>query len=153
MYIHTMKAVVDPAAVEDMAGCFCLAMRKAARAVTRYYDRALRAHGLRATQLSILVAASQRDSIPSTRMAQVLGLDRTTLLRNVRPLVRRRLLEVSQDHHSHRTEVRATTAGRALLRRLYPDWKRAQGQTLKGLKGAGWTRGLEALGQVVRSGR
>ena len=136
-----------------MAGCVCLALRKAAREVTRYYDRALRAHRLRATQLSILVAASQAGPVLLSRMAEVLGMDRTTLLRNVRPLVRRRLLTASLDADSRRTEIRATVAGRALLRRLYPDWKKAQERAIRSLKGSGWAKGLDALGQVVRAAR
>lgn len=153
VYIHTVRGGVAPEVVEEMTGCVCLSLRKAARAVTQFYDRALRSHRLRVTQLSILVGASRFGVVPLAKLAQVLGMDRTTLLRNVRPLVRRRLLEVSPAADSRRTEIRATAAGRALLGRVYPEWKRAQGQALKSLQGSDWSRRLEALGQGLRSAK
>jgi len=152
VYIHSMREVA-PAAVEEMGGCVCLALRKAARAVTQFYDRALKAHRLRVTQLPILVAASQHGSVPLAKLAQILGMDRTTLLRNVRPLVRRRLLEVSLGADSRRTEIRATSAGRALLARLYPEWRTAQDRALKSLRGLDWSRSLEALSEGLRSAK
>ena len=148
-----MKAQVDSAKVDEMATCVGFTLRKAARAVTQYYDRALRAHRLRVTQLPILVAASQHGSIPLGKLAPTLGMDRTTLLRNVRPLARRRLVEVSPEADSRRTEIRATAAGRALLARVYPDWKKAQDRALKSLQGSAWSRSLETLAEVVRSAR
>jgi DNA-binding MarR family transcriptional regulator len=148
-----MGAEVHPGKVEEMTGCVCHALRKATRTATQFYDRALRAHRLRVTQLSILVGASLHGSVPLGRLAEALGMERTTLLRNVRPLVRRRLLELSPSADSRRTEVRATASGRALLERVYPDWKRAQDRALKSLQGSDWARSLEALGEGLRSAR
>lgn len=148
-----MKAPADSAKVDEMSRCVGFTLRKAARAVTQYYDRALRAHRLRVTQLPILVAASQNGSIPLGKLAQALGMDRTTLLRNVRPLARRRLVEVAPEADSRRTEIRATADGRALLARVYPDWKKAQDRALKSLQGSDWSRSLETLADVVRSAR
>jgi DNA-binding MarR family transcriptional regulator len=146
-----VKVEATPAAVKEMSGCVCFALRKTARAVTQFYDRALKAHRLRATQLPVLVEVSQQQgSVPLAKLAPVLGMDRTTLLRNVRPLVRRRLVEVSLAPESRWTEIRATSAGRALLARVYPDWKRAQAQALKSLQGSDWSRSLDALGQAMR---
>jgi DNA-binding MarR family transcriptional regulator len=136
-----------------MRDCVCFALRKATRAVTQFYDHALKAHRLRVTQLSILVAASLHGSAPLAELAEVLGMDRTTLLRNVRPLVRRRLLKVSPAADSRRTEIRATASGRALLGRVYPDWKRAQDRALKSLEGSDWARSLETLGEGLRSAK
>jgi DNA-binding MarR family transcriptional regulator len=153
VYIHTMRDALAPERVEEMAGCVCFRLRKTVRAMTQFYDRALKAHRLRITQLPILVAASQHGAVPLAKLAQVLGMDRTTLLRNVRPLVRRRLLNVSQAAASPRTEVRATPAGRALLARVYPDWRKAQDRSLASLEGLGWSESLEALGSAARSAR
>ena len=143
-----MRRAAPPGSIDEMAGCVCFALRKTARGLTRFYDRALRAHRLRATQLSILVAACQGESAALGRMAERLGMDRTTLLRNVRPLVRRRLLEVSRDADSGRTEVHLTETGRALLEHAYPDWKKAQERALESLKGSEWSKSLKALGDV-----
>ena len=139
------------AELEEMSRCACLALRRTARIITQFYDAALRPHGLRATQFPILVAASQREVAPLAALAEKLGMERTTLLRNVRPLARRELVEVSTPAGSRRTEIRITPAGRALLARAYPAWKRAQTQTLRGLEGAGWSRAQEALAKAMRN--
>ena len=129
----------------------CFALRRAARAATQFYDHALKRHQLRITQLPILVAASGHGPVPLAMLAQKLGMDRTTLLRNVRPLVRRRLVSVGPAANSRRTEVRETAGGRALLARVYPEWKRAQEQTLQSLEGFDWSRSLETLSKMARA--
>jgi DNA-binding MarR family transcriptional regulator len=142
----------EAAAAEEMTGCACHALRKAAREVTRFYDRALKPHRLRVTQLPILVAASQQGAVLIADLADALAMDRTTLLRSVRPLARRRLVQVAQSADSRRTEIRATAGGRALLRRVYPGWKKAQQRALASLPGRDWPR-LEALGRRLRSAK
>lgn len=142
--------VPSPAHLQEMTGCVCFALRRTTRAVTQFYDAALRPHRLRATQFPILVAASLLGPVPLAPLAETLGMDRTTLLRNVRPLVRRRLLDVAPAADSRRTEIRATAAGRALLARVYPEWKRAQARALQSLEGLDWSRSLERLSQVAR---
>jgi predicted transcriptional regulator len=67
----------------------------AARAVTRTYDRALRPSGLRSTQFSILVAASVAGGIPLHRLAKILGLERTTLTRNLAAIEREGLIQIA----------------------------------------------------------
>ncbi len=141
----------SPADLREMSGCVCFGLRRATRAVTQFYDSALKPHRLRATQLPILVAASRQESAPLAPLAQELGMDRTTLLRNVRPLVRRRLVNVAPAADSRRTEIRATAAGRALLARVYPDWRRAQRQALQSLEGSDWSRSLDTLSRMARS--
>jgi DNA-binding MarR family transcriptional regulator len=142
---------LSPADLKEMNGCVCFALRRATRAVTQFYDRALKRHRLRATQFPILVAASGQESVPLADMAGELGMDRTTLLRNVRPLVRRRLVRVEPAADSRRTEIRATAAGHALLARVYPDWKRAQVQALQSLEGLEWSRSLDTLSRMART--
>jgi DNA-binding MarR family transcriptional regulator len=141
----------SPADLLEMSGCVCFALRRATRAVTQFYDRALKPHRLRATQFPILVAATSQESVPLAPLAQGLGMDRTTLLRSVRPLIRRGLVRVAPAADSRRTEIRATAAGRTLLARVYPDWKRAQAQALRSLEGLDWSQGLDTLSRMARS--
>jgi DNA-binding MarR family transcriptional regulator len=148
-----MKAGLSAAAIAEMDGCVCFALRRAARTLTRFYDRAFRPHRLRATQFPILVAAYKHGTAPLAALAERLEMDRTTLLRNVRPLARRRLVEVSLGADSKRTEIRATPAGRALVVRLYPEWKKAQVHALEALGDQDLSRSLDALGAMVRSAR
>ena len=69
-------------------------LRRASRAVTQLYDGALQASGLKATQFTLLVAAARLKAAPVSRMAEVLVMDRTTLTRNLKPLVKDGLLAV-----------------------------------------------------------
>ena len=142
----------SPAALREMQGCVCFALRRTSRVVTQFYEAALRPHRLRATQFPILVAASEEQALPLAPLAESLGMDRTTLLRNVRPLVRRGLLDVVTPSGSRRTLVRATAAGRALLARVYPAWRRAQARALRSLEGVDWPGTLDALSRLPRSG-
>ena len=66
----------------------CHKVRMAARFITRAYDDILRPVGLRATQLSVLVAVAIDGAISITELAKFLGMDRTTLTRNLSPLVK-----------------------------------------------------------------
>jgi DNA-binding MarR family transcriptional regulator len=125
------------AQLHDMTGCACLALRRAARAVTQMYDRALRSYRLRVTQLPILVAAARHRAVPLALLAEELGMDRTTLLRNVRPLARRGLVKIGTEAKSRRTVIRSTAAGRALVARVYPAWRKAQQELLRAA-GPGW---------------
>ena len=118
---------------EILATCACLQLRKAARRVTQLYDRALRPVGLRATQLPVLMTLSARPVLPITVLAQSLVLDRTTLSRNLTPLVRRGLVEVDSDGgRTH--EVKLTAKGHAVMARAIPLWARAQAQVMEHLQ-------------------
>ena len=81
---------------EVLATCACLQLRKATRVVTQLYDGALRPIGLRSTQLPILVTLAAHGPLSMTDLAESLVLDRTTLIRTLRPLQRRGLIEVSR---------------------------------------------------------
>lgn len=152
MCIFTLVRDAPPTSeqLQEMSGCVCFALRRTARLVTQLYDAALRPHRLRATQFPILVAGSRREEIPLPELAAWLGMDRTTLLRNARPLARRKLLEVVPEGGSRRTLVRVTPAGRALLARAYPAWKNVQDRVLAGVPGPAWSRNLQGLTEAAR---
>jgi len=65
-------------------GCACWRLRQASRAVTRHYERALRGRGLRATQFSLLALLTQTGPLTVSELAAKLGVERTTLTRNLR---------------------------------------------------------------------
>ena len=66
-----------------VADCACEGLRRAARAVSKVYAGALTGLGLTPTQLAILVATRLHGSLPLSRLARGLGLDRTTLYREI----------------------------------------------------------------------
>src|SRR3954465_9214638 len=65
------------------AGCFCLASRQAARKITRLYDSCMQESGIRATQFTILSQLMLRGVMPLGKLAGFLGMERTTLTRNL----------------------------------------------------------------------
>ena len=67
----------------ECADCLCLASRRAARRITRVYDRELRPYGLRVTQFTVLVMLSLRGALTISELAKALGAERTTLTRNL----------------------------------------------------------------------
>jgi DNA-binding MarR family transcriptional regulator len=97
-----------------------------ARAVTRLYDDALRPTGLRTTQFSVL--ARLDDEGPSTlgRLARRLVLERTSLGRELDPLVSRGLVEVIPGEDRRTRVASLTETGRELLRDAYPLWRSVQ---------------------------
>jgi DNA-binding MarR family transcriptional regulator len=110
---------------EAAATCICYKTRMAARAVTRTYDRALRSTGLRVTQFTILVAASVAGGVPLGRLARILGLERTTLTRNLSVLEREGLIRTINLDGRTRNVLIAPT-GKSRLNAALPQWNRAQ---------------------------
>ena len=149
----TTRQTPTGAELEDFQDCLCLALRRTTRLVTQRYDAALRPFGLRATQLPILTAAATGDGVRLAPLAESLGMDRTTLLRNVRPLVRRRLVDVRRAAGHRHDELRATAKGRALLARIYPAWRGVQDEMRAQVADSGWRLALRDLGQAVRHHR
>ena len=103
--------------------CACQKVRMAARAITRAYDKALRPTGLRSTQITILVAASVAGGIPLHRLADILGLERTTLTRNLAAIERDGLIRiVSVDGRTR--NVLVSPDGAARLKKALVLWIR-----------------------------
>ncbi len=106
--------------------CHCLAARRRARAITRHYEAKLRRHGLRATQFSILAALALAGPMPTGRLAELLGLERTTLTRSAALLERRGWLRGDRSEDGRERPLRLTASGRRKLESAYESWKAAQ---------------------------
>jgi DNA-binding MarR family transcriptional regulator len=102
----------------------------AARAVTRLYDDTLRSVGLRATQLAVLAAVGGDEVVSITGLAKFMGMDRSTLTRNLAPLEREGLIRVGVEGWRRSRTVEITKKGRSRLREALPLWETAQ-QTLQ----------------------
>lgn len=104
--------------------CLCLHVQRAARALARRYDAALRPLGLSSGQFSLLMALNRPMPAGMGGVAALLGMDRTTLTANLKPLERRGLLSVVPDPKDRRGRLLALTeAGRALLIQAMPVWE------------------------------
>lgn len=136
---------------DEVAGaCACFKVRQAARLLTRIYDHALKGADLRATQFSLLVAAALGDAPTLSHLADILGMERTTLLRNLGPLERRGLIAVSPEGHRRARQVTVTQTGLQTLARALPLWRAAQ-ERLRAMMGeTDWLGFHRHLGEVNR---
>lgn len=106
--------------------CYCSALRQASRYVTSFYDQMLSGSGLRVTQFAILSRLRPRPA-SVTQLAQSMVMDRTTLARNLQPLVREQLVQVRPGEQDRRERVIELTAlGRDKVEAILPAWRRAQ---------------------------
>lgn len=113
--------------------CVCLNLRKASRAITQYYDSVLQPSGLRITQFSILIAAARAGSIPISKLANHMVINRTTLTRNLKPLQKQGLLEISTGRDLRTRFITLTSKGETVLQKALPAWQTAQQRCVKSL--------------------
>jgi DNA-binding MarR family transcriptional regulator len=107
--------------------CLCLASRRASRAITRAFDRRLRPHGIRTTQFSILVQLMEGGPSTIGDLAEALGIERTTLSRNLDVIEAHGWVTVGIDNDDARSRVVAVTrAGRRAVASALPAWREAQ---------------------------
>jgi len=129
--------------------CVCVNLRRLARATTQLYDQALAASGIKVTQYSLLCAIEREQPVPISALAAEVELDRTTLARNLAPLQRDGLIELSAVVTDKRvTEVTLTRQGRAAIARARPQWERAQQQVSQKI-GAERVQMLRALAEEL----
>ena len=122
---------MDREDLSECGACACFALRRAARGLTRFYDRQLRPGGLRATQFTLLAVLKNVGPQPLQALAELLGLERTTLTRNLQPLLARQLViaQAGDDRRVRRLSV--TPAGVQAAVAALPLWRKAQRQVEK----------------------
>jgi DNA-binding MarR family transcriptional regulator len=119
---------LNPASV----GCTCRRLRRMARLVTQLYDEALSAHDLTVAQFGLMSTIAEHRTregkdISIGALANAIGLDPTTLNRNLNTLQRDKLVEVRPDQKDRRVRAIALTlAGRQRLKAAVPAWRAAQ---------------------------
>ncbi|MCZ6601471.1 MAG: MarR family winged helix-turn-helix transcriptional regulator [Planctomycetota bacterium] len=138
---------------QDQVGpeCACFNIRRAARAITQFYDEVLRPTGLGANQLSLLTVVSHHGPLTVNRLAEAALMDRTTVTRNLKPLANQDLLRIYPGEDRREREVSLTRKGKGVLTRAYPLWKRAQARMMKGLGPQRFGRLVDDLSAVVKT--
>lgn len=117
---------IDRACLEMLSACACEALRRTSRSVTSHYQQALAGAGVRPAQLPILVATRLMGPVPVTALAAQLGLDRTTLTRNLAHLEEQDLVTTQEGDDGRVRLVVLTAAGQDLLGPAYEAWQAAQ---------------------------
>jgi DNA-binding MarR family transcriptional regulator len=126
--------------------CLCLHTQRAARALARRFDEALRPLDLTNGQFSLLMSLNRPAPPKLGSVANLLAMDRTTLTAALKPLERRKLVKVAVDKEDRRGRLLTITpAGRALLNKAFPIWKKAHAQAEKDISGMSADRLREVL--------
>ncbi|HUG34782.1 MAG TPA: MarR family winged helix-turn-helix transcriptional regulator [Anaerolineales bacterium] len=128
--------------------CVGFNVRRATRLVTQYYDKILAPSGLRSTQYSLLNVLSLVNNLRMNDLALILAMDRTTLTRNLRPLIKQGLIKVSTGSDRRTRLILLTTKGRDVMIKATPYWERAQAHITNHLGASNWDKVMGELHQI-----
>ena len=138
---------------EAATTCACFSFRKASRVVTQLFDEELAPSGLRSTQLVILLAVYINDSLSPAELADALVTDRSTLTRNLQPLIKRRLIRMNHGKDRRTRVISLTPTGVTALTEALPHWERAQNRFVEQLGPNRWKKMLTDLDAAVEKTR
>jgi DNA-binding MarR family transcriptional regulator len=130
--------------------CVMFRVRLTARAITKHYEDALRPCGLKGPQFSLLVSLSVDPGLSATDLAERMGIDRTTLVRNLDLLERDGLIATQIDGRARRKTL--TRKGETVLGEALPLWRAAQDSLVGKLGAPAWAatrKSLRALREAV----
>ena len=141
-----MSKKVDFSATEN---CVCFNLRWASRVMTKFFDAELRRHGIRPSQGTVLLSLKARESWSMAELSDWLGMERTTLVRNLRPLQRDGLVNAEGGGRGGRLELTITAKGREKIAAAMPAWRSAQRAAVKTLGEQRWSAILADLETVA----
>lgn len=132
--IHMKPTAASQKMVNAIAtNCLSVRLRLMNRMVGAVYDEALRPHGIKASQLNILVAVSAFGRVTSRQLCQVLHMGPSTLSRAVGRLKKSGWLQVRPSGEGKILKIEVTQKGFKKIEQVYPDWKKAQAKAAKAL--------------------
>lgn len=106
--------------------CYCLMLRRAASSVTDMYDKALAEYGITLNQFSIIINLNNMSMATTTELAQQIGLERSTLVRNLKSIMAMGYIENVSGENERNNHLRVTSSGRHLLKLTIPVWQSVQ---------------------------
>jgi DNA-binding MarR family transcriptional regulator len=131
-----VKKQLDMTSVEN---CTCFNVRRVSRVITQFFDAEVRRHGIRPTQTPILGALQAKSGWSMAELSEWLGMERTTLLRNLRPLQRDGLVQAKGAGRGGLVELGITAKGRTALAKTLPAWRSAQDKVVSSLGKERWS--------------
>jgi DNA-binding MarR family transcriptional regulator len=144
------KAPAKPTSLSDAsAGCVCFHLRRSARTVTQFYDHTLAPSGLRATQFTLMTVVRRTGGLPFSSLADGLGMDRTTLTRNLRPLEREGLVKIESGSDRRVRLVRLTRLGERKQSEAQPLWAKAHARITEGIGKKTWDALQKELSRTI----
>jgi len=126
--------MLDRTQIFETTRCMCLASRRAARRITRRFDRVLRPLGLRTTQFTLLAALYLGGPRSIGALAELLDAERSTVSRNLALAEEHGWVALRADDTDARTRLaRITTPGERLLQTAFPVWRNVQSELVREL--------------------
>ncbi|HEX4265340.1 MAG TPA: MarR family winged helix-turn-helix transcriptional regulator [Verrucomicrobiae bacterium] len=117
--------------------------------ITQFFDAQVRRDGLRPTQTPILRALDAKNGWSMAELSDWLGMDRTTLLRNLRPLQRDGLARAKGGGRGGLVKLEITEKGRIALTKMLPSWRSAQDKVVAILGKERWAAIISDLDEVA----
>jgi DNA-binding MarR family transcriptional regulator len=109
--------------------CNCFSNRQAARYVSQLYERHLNGAGVTSAQFTIMAAVGRKPGVQMLELADAMVMDRTTLVRALKPLQRDGLVEAAQDSaNSRAVGLYLTSTGKETLVKAGAAWRAAQAE-------------------------
>jgi DNA-binding MarR family transcriptional regulator len=146
VYIHYVKKQLDMTSVEN---CTCFNVRRISRVITQFFDAEVPRRGIRPTQTPILRALQAKNGWGMAELSEWLGMERTTLLRNLRPLQRDGLVRAKGGGRGGRIELEITAKGRTAVAKTLPAWRSAQEKVVATLGEERWSTIISDLEEVA----
>jgi DNA-binding MarR family transcriptional regulator len=113
--------------------CTCYRVRKAARALTQFYDEALAGAGATLTKMSVLTELSRTPNLSVTALGKRLGMDRTTVSRTIKPMLRDGWIASGEALDRRARDLVITDAGTEILTRCNAGWRHAESKMLRSI--------------------
>jgi len=127
----------------------CGSFRRTARALSSFYEEALRATGLRVTQLTILQVLARAGEVSQGRLGEILAMDSTSLTRTLAIMRRRGWIAERRGEDQRERLLRLSRGGAAKLKRVTPVWNEVQARLGGKLGERGWKNLLRLTNQVT----
>lgn len=135
--------------VNNITNCTNMKLRKATRLVTQAYDAEIQIAGIKSTQFTLLATLNALGNPAITKLAEVMVMDRTTLSRNIKPLINKGLVTSGSEQDLRVKQVSLTAEGRALLSEAMPHWQQIQDTVVERMGKKRWDQFLVDLDIVI----
>ena len=116
-----MKKLIQ---VRELEQCTCFNLRKMARELTNNYNNSLKSYGVNSTQIPILALINIYSQIETSKIAELLNLEPSTLRRNSSILIKKKLIKITK-RDVNGNLLKLTTHGYNKLKEILPIWKRS----------------------------
>ncbi len=120
-------------AMRNKTNCYCVNLRRAASIVTNIYDKYLEPANVTLTQYCILSNLEKMDGCSVSALADSIGLERTTLVRTLKPLTVRGFVSDISEPGTRSRKMHLTKTGQEIVVQAKPLWLQAQKEIEKKL--------------------